>query len=687
MKRSSFHLALVIWLSSFVTAGPILARGGGGFRGGGGGGGFRGGGGFGGGGGGGFGGGGGGFDRGAGGGFDRGGGGAGGFDRGGDGSLRGGGGSFSGGGLSGGGFHPSDGSFNRGGGDFGGGGLQGGGGGDRPFAVHQPNFNDNLGMGNRPQIQPGGGFQGGNFQYRPGGSGNIGGNLSGATNRLPENVRPGSGATTLPGLSRPGTGGAGLRPGEGGAGERFPGLQPGQGGAGVRPGEGGAGERWNAANMSPADRHQDLENRFNNMGNPGWNENHWNGPNGGEVNHVGFWGPNGYWGHTGVWGPNGGYWGHSGHAGAYGAWGHAGYYGPAGHWCRNWGWYNGYAPAWGNGRWNYLWNSYPAAMAFGATMWGLNAVAYTFGVGNYYNPYYTNAAVSDYCPVSYAQPIVGDPSYDQQAAQPADTTQQDGSTASATPPDPLTQKFDAARQAFYNENFADALKLTNEALKQAPQDAAINEFRSLCLFALGQYRDAAANIHSVLAAGPGWDWTTLISLYSHPETYTAQLRKLEDADKANLQSADVRFLLGYHYLTCGHEDAAVKMWKAVVQLQPKDLLAQHLVQIYSPADNTQAPASSTPPPPSVDQPAYPLEKLQGTWTAKDKDGQFTLSLGKDDQFKWEFARDGKPQSVTGVYAVHGTNLVMQPDSGGTMLAEIQLKDDRTLAFQPDWRRQ
>jgi hypothetical protein len=38
--------------------------------------------------------------------------------------------------------------------------------------------------------------------------------------------------------------------------------------------------------------------------------------------------------------------------------------------------------------------------------------------------------------------------------------------------------------------------------------------------------------------------------------------------------------------------------------------------------------------------------------------------------------------VSGAYIVRGTNLVMQPDTGGTMVSTIALKNDRTLEFTP-----
>ncbi|MEW4489519.1 tetratricopeptide repeat protein [Thalassoglobus sp. JC818] len=644
----------------------------------------------------------------------------------------GGGNGFSGGGLSGGGFRPNLPSHSPLSGDRPNLNLGGGGGFNNSNLVHRPQTGGfgsgglGLGTGDRNPLSPGGGITrpdltpgnrpdifGGNGRpglpsgggthpngfhpsngFGPGsgtaslpGFGPARGGAGGAGNRLPS-IHPGEGGAgeRLPGM-RPGEGGAGTRlpgtrPGEGGAGERLPGTRPGEGGAGtlnpgMRPGQGGAGTRWTPSDRGTIpERHQDLSTRFdqlqNHWGDSAWARQQWVGPHGGEVNHFGFWGPNGYWGHTGVWGPNGGHWGHTGHVGPNGAWGHTGYFGPAGHWSRSWGWYNGYCPVWGHGSWNYLWDEYPVAAAFGATMWGLNVVDYMFGVGDYYNPYYTGPVyVNDQTVVNYSQPIVGNPSYESQ-----ESSESDSSDSSS---DPLTETFNKARQAFYDEQFDQALKLTNESLSYAPEDAALNEFRSLCLFALGQYQDAAATIHAVLAAGPGWDWTTMISLYDDADVYTKQLRKLEAHVRENPDDAAAMFLLGYHYLTAGHEDAAVAQWKKVIQIKPDDTLTADLVKMYDPPKSDSS-SSDQAPAPDLEKPAYPIAQLVGTWTAQDDKGTYVMILDPKDSFTWTFTRDGKPQSVKGAFTVRGKNLVMQPDSGGTMLCKIELTSDKTMQF-------
>ena len=57
---------------------------------------------------------------------------------------------------------------------------------------------------------------------------------------------------------------------------------------------------------------------------------------------------------------------------------------------------------------------------------------------------------------------------------------------------------------------------------------------------------------------PGWDWTTLCSLYADVDTYTEQLRALEHYVTANPNAIEARFLLVYHYMTSGHGEAAAR---------------------------------------------------------------------------------------------------------------------------------
>ncbi len=190
-----------------------------------------------------------------------------------------------------------------------------------------------------------------------------------------------------------------------------------------------------------------------------------------------------------------------------------------------------------------------------------------------------------------------------------------------------TTVFDSAREAFKGGDYAKALDLVDQALKTTPNDATLHEFRALCLFALERYDEAAAVLYAVLSVGPGWDWTTLISLYGDPETYTQQLRALESYCSQNPQSAAARFVLGYHYLTQGHAEAAVRQFKIVRHSSAQG----SAVGAVDPAAPAHRPASGARDPASrgsvgrrtataavAANPAstQPAGKLEGTWTAQ-----------------------------------------------------------------------
>ena len=100
-----------------------------------------------------------------------------------------------------------------------------------------------------------------------------------------------------------------------------------------------------------------------------------------------------------------------------------------------------------------------------------------------------------------------------------------------------------------------------QAIAALPSDAALHEFRALTLFAQGKYTEAAAALYAVLAAGPGWDWKTMSDLYPDNDTYTAQLRALEEYVKDNRKDPQVRFLLGYNYMVLDDRAAAAEQWQ------------------------------------------------------------------------------------------------------------------------------
>jgi uncharacterized protein (TIGR03066 family) len=275
-------------------------------------------------------------------------------------------------------------------------------------------------------------------------------------------------------------------------------------------------------------------------------------------------------------------------------------------------------------------------------------------------------------PAVYTEPILTTP------LEPA--PEQAGAAATALPPGvsaDAVAKFDQARAAFLEGKYDEALKLTDAAVAQMPHDAVLHEFRSLVLFALKRYAESAAAIHAVLDVGPGWDWKTLSSLYPTVDVYTNQLRALETAADENPKAADLLFLLGYHYLTCGQPEPALNMFRRAAQLQPKDTVAAALVATLSPRDaKPTAPSDAAAPTP------VPADKVVGAWTAAGPgSASYSMNLGKDGKFTWAFSRGSRKQEAKGVYALEGNVLAMEPDTGGVMLAELTVKGQDSLHFK------
>ena len=244
------------------------------------------------------------------------------------------------------------------------------------------------------------------------------------------------------------------------------------------------------------------------------------------------------------------------------------------------------------------------------------------------------------------------------------------------------QAFNDARDAFMKGDNEGALKLLDVTLKTMPRDTVVHEFRSLVLFALKRYPESAAAIYAVLAAGPGWNWTTMIGLYQSADTYTQQLRALEAFVKENPMSSDGHFLVGYHYMTMAHNADASKQFALALEQLPDDKLIAQLVGMTSPPGEKKAPTAPSAGEKAVvpEDKVLTVDKMLGNWKATTKDAQFDLELAKDGHFVWSFARGKDKQTVKGVFAVDQNNLAMEPDAGGTMLAEIDFKDPSQFHF-------
>jgi tetratricopeptide (TPR) repeat protein len=344
----------------------------------------------------------------------------------------------------------------------------------------------------------------------------------------------------------------------------------------------------------------------------------------------------------------------------------------------------------------------PLGWGFGG--WGLGTTVYTSGYYPYYNPYYYQPAyptvVYDYSrPIAVAiQAPPGTPSnvYDS-------TSPPNSGAPPATPPldNPA---FDMARESFKRGDYVAALKDVDAAIRRSPSDAVMHEFRSLTLFALHDYRQSAAVAHAVLAVGPGWDYTTMSSLYADPFTYSEQLQRLENYTREHPRAADAHFLLAYHEMIGSRKEEAAAELNQVVRLMPNDrLAAELLMMVKGPAK--QSPANPVPygspkstpdlppidsdsvPAPSVasspETPAIDKSLLPGTWNASRDDGsKFRLTMTSDGRFTWQYsAPNQKAEELTGNYSVDGPVLVLERKEGGALAGTAQFTGDSKLNFK------
>ncbi len=222
-----------------------------------------------------------------------------------------------------------------------------------------------------------------------------------------------------------------------------------------------------------------------------------------------------------------------------------------------------------------------------------------------------------------------------------------------------------------------------------PNDPVVHELLALSLFATGDYAPAAAVLNNLLAVAPGMDWTTLSGLYSSVNVYEQQLDALDRFCQSHPQDGAPHFVLAYHRLICGDTDAAIAALKVVVQEQPKDEVAQRMLQAL---DTTQE-LAATPPPPAAGekQPeavadateSAPTTDLIGQWQAKRDAASFNLQLDEDGNFVWNSTAAGQePVKLSGTYTVANDMLILESGEQGTMVGKTKAIDADRFSFRP-----
>ena len=342
---------------------------------------------------------------------------------------------------------------------------------------------------------------------------------------------------------------------------------------------------------------------------------------------------------------------------------------------------------------------------YGVGAWGMGSAMYGWGLSEYNNAYYglpqmsagqlaapTQARIAD-------RDDVGQPTGGNSGQLPGPTQariadrydlSQPISTTAAAPAAPVAAKasasFNQARDAFRQGNYTQAVRLDQQALEQMPNDPSLHEFLALGQFAQGKYDQAASTLYAVLSVGPGWNWTSLIGMYPEADVYTRQLRALEAYSKANPQSAPAHFVLGYHYLTQGHDEAAVKQFEQAARLKPADKLSAQLVaQYHSSEARPPSAAEATSLPGNTAAAPATQGKLPGSWVASPaKDFRVTLTIKDDGHFTWDASGSGRARkSIAGTSTIADGILTLTGQGGqdGALVGKVDWQDAEHFTFR------
>lgn len=521
--------------------------------------------------------------------------------------------------------------------------------------VNSPNLGSN-----RPTTLPGAGGTNLPGNNRPGfGFPNNGGSQQPGVNfpNRPGSIGPGGGDRPLIGQSN--------RPGAG-SGDRPSVLWPNRPGpSGERPGINlGGGDRpainWkpginNNGSINTVVSNRPVNNNFLNQTNVNhFTSNNWNAAS---------FGGNG-WGYRpyGGWG-----YGYNPYVGAAAAG-----YGAA--WANNYAYWNrGYHP-WYNGCYQgYGYNSWGVGgPGLGIGLWGLSSLALNFGYSAYSNPFVVVAS-SNPSPAYqiYVQPVIN-------VAQAVPETD----SQPAKLPESAAGSFDKATADFKAGNYKAALSGVEKAIASFPKDVVMHEFKALCLFALRDYQQSSAVMHSLLASGPGWDWTTMSSLYPDIDIYKGQLQSLVDKTTANPNDAALVFLLGYHQMTAGDTEAARGTIRKVRSLLPKDPVVDNLYRVSGAAAEDEKDGEKKREETDEKGPDIRLD-IMGEWKAARPDGgTIGLDVRKDGRFSWEVTeKSGKKDAFEGTFTLEGPLLVLERASGGALMGRVMAVSEKEFAFK------
>jgi hypothetical protein len=141
--------------------------------------------------------------------------------------------------------------------------------------------------------------------------------------------------------------------------------------------------------------------------------------------------------------------------------------------------------------------------------------------------------------------------------------------------------------------------------------------------------------------------------------------------------ADARFLLGYHYMVCGHMKEANYEFAKVCELQPADSISRQLRDLTK-SSLPGADDNATPP---AKPDLMTQTKLPGLWVSdRGKDGKVTFEVKPDGNYTWNYLHEGRSTAMSGAYSFNDKGLMVMTTDDTQMIVELVRKDDKHMKF-------
>ena len=136
------------------------------------------------------------------------------------------------------------------------------------------------------------------------------------------------------------------------------------------------------------------------------------------------------------------------------------------------------------------------------------------------------------------------------------------------------------------------MRFSNHAIVDDGDNGKLHLFASQALFAMGDYRAAAAALERGASLLPQSEWGYVVENYRQfyrGDDYVTQMESLVTSIKENPKVAEAHLVRGYQYAFLGYNEAAKKVLEVAVELESRDRLAADLLAMVS------GEAPSTPP--------------------------------------------------------------------------------------------